>query len=105
MVLSENCEKIYLSNAFYFFEAVWGASHWQSEMSRALGVGDRTIRRWARGDEERVTRTARGDRRSAGATRARPRRARASPEPHRLQATASRQRREPEMTDRTTQKR
>jgi hypothetical protein len=33
-------------------EALWGASRWRSEMSRALGVGDRILRRWAAGEVE-----------------------------------------------------
>jgi hypothetical protein len=32
-------------------EALWG-SRWQTDMSDALGVGDRTVRRWAAGETE-----------------------------------------------------
>ena len=34
-------------------EALWGAEHWRSEMSDALGgVNPRTVQRWASGTEE-----------------------------------------------------
>lgn len=32
-------------------ETLWG-SRWQTEMATALGVSDRTVRRWASGDDE-----------------------------------------------------
>jgi hypothetical protein len=33
-------------------EALWGEHHWRAEMSRALGVRDRPLRRWAAGEVE-----------------------------------------------------
>jgi len=32
--------------------ALWG-NRWQTDMAEALGVSDRTVRRWAGGDEPR----------------------------------------------------